>query len=233
MRINGFLGVSLIDYPGNITSIVYTSPCNFRCPFCHNPSLIDRNGETLNGVELMNEISDRAGFVDAVTITGGEPTLHPGLGDFCAQVKKFGLKVKLDTNGYRPDVIEDLIKTGRVDHIAMDIKAAPLKYEKAAGVKIDIEKIMQSIGVIIKSGVAHEFRTTVVPGITEPADFAEIGKMINGALMFAVQQFVPENTLEAAFRGIKPFPESVLEEIKEEMGKYAGKVRVLNLASFV
>jgi pyruvate formate lyase activating enzyme len=231
MRINGFLGVSLIDFPGNITSIVYTSPCNFRCPFCHNSSLIEGTGETLDCGKLINEIRDRAGFVDAVTITGGEPTLQSGLDAFCAEIKALGLKVKLDTNGYRPDVLENLIANRRVDHIAMDIKAAPSKYEKAAGVKISIEKITASIKIIINSGIAHEFRTTVVPGITEPEDFVEIGNMIKGAQTFAVQQFMPENSLNISFRKLRPFPENVLEEIREEMEKYAGKVRVLNIAS--
>ena len=231
MRINGFTGVSLIDYPGHVTSIVYTSPCNFRCPFCHNASLVETNENRLLMGDVIEQIKDRAGFVDAVAITGGEPTLNPGIVDFCAMIKDMKLKVKLDTNGYRPEIIKELIDEGLVDYIAMDVKSSRFKYKMAAGREVDFGKIKSSIGLIMVSGVEYEFRTTAVPGIVEKEDFEEIGKMINGAARFSVQQFENKNTLSNMCANIPPYPDSMLETFASIMKEYAKEVRVLNTAA--
>lgn len=230
MRINGFTGVSLLDYPGHVTSIVYTSPCNFKCPFCHNASLVEVNNDTLLLGEILEQIKDRAGFVDAVAITGGEPTLNPGLVDFCSLIKDMKLKVKLDTNGYRPEIIKELIDEELVDYIAMDIKSSPEKYKMASGREIDFGKIKKSIELIMISGVEHEFRTTAVPGIVEKEDFEQIGKLINGADRFSIQQYDNKNTLSHVFTGIPPYPEQKLEEFAEIMKEYVKEVKILNTA---
>lgn len=230
MRINGFTGVSLIDYPGHVTSIVYTSPCNFRCPFCHNASLVETNEDTILLGEVLEQIKDRAGFVDAVAITGGEPTLNPGLVDFCATVKEMNLKVKLDTNGYRPEIIKELIDEELVDYIAMDIKSSAEKYKMGAGREIDFGKIKKSINLIMVSGVEYEFRTTAVPGIVEKEDFEQIGKIINGAARYSIQQYDNKNTLSHVFSGIPPYPEQMLDEFAKIMKEYVKEVKILNTA---
>jgi pyruvate formate lyase activating enzyme len=175
MQINGFEGVSLVDYPGKVCAIVFTSPCNFKCPFCHNPLLIPVNKDVKNVDDILNDLSDRSDFIEGVTITGGEPTLQPDLAEFAAALKSLKLLVKLDTNGYRPQSIKELLDKKLVDYIAMDIKTSFEKYPAACGTKVDISKIKESIAVIMSSGIDYEFRTTVVPGLVDRED-AEIGR---------------------------------------------------------
>ncbi len=229
MRINGFEGVSLIDYPGKICSIVYTSPCNFRCPFCHNPSLVSANFDVLNSEDILADIFDRREFIDAVTVTGGEPVLQSDLPDFFSKVHSIGLLTKLDTNGYEPDAIKKLVEGGLVDYIAMDIKTSPEMYPKAAGLKIDPAKVRKSLNYIMNCGIDYCFRTTAVPGLVNKEDFAAIAKMIEGAPLYVIQQFDNEMTLEPSFRKIKPYSEKQLEIFAGDMRKFVRTVKVVNV----
>jgi pyruvate formate lyase activating enzyme len=230
MRINGFEGISLIDYPGKVSSIVYTSPCNFKCPFCHNPSLVGVNEEILGVDEVINDISERAGFIEGVTISGGEPLLQDDLGLFIGILKKMGLKVKLDTNGYLPENLEKLIDKNLLDYIAMDIKTSPERYQFACGVKVDMARIKNSVSLIRGSGVPYEFRTTVVPGLVEEEDMARIGEMISGAELFSVQQFRNDRTYDELYKKVVPYGEEKLSSFAEIMKQYVKKVKILNTA---
>ena len=230
MRINGFEGISLIDYPGKVSSIVYTSPCNFKCPFCHNPSLVGANEEILGVDEVINDISERAGFIEGVTISGGEPLLQDDLGLFIGILKKMGLKVKLDTNGYLPENLEKLIDKNLLDYIAMDIKTSPERYQFACGVKVDMARIKNSVSLIRGSGVPYEFRTTVVPGLVEEEDMARIGEMISGAELFSVQQFRNDRTYDELYKKVVPYGEEKLSSFAEIMKQYVKKVKILNTA---
>lgn len=230
MRINGFEGISLIDYPGKVSSIVYTSPCNFKCPFCHNPSLVGVNEETLGVDEVINEISERAGFIEGVTISGGEPLMQEDLGLFIGIMKKMGLKVKLDTNGYLPENLEKLLDKNLLDYVAMDIKTSPERYQFACGVKVDMARITRSIGLIRESGVQYEFRTTVVPGLVEEEDMAKIGEMISGAELFSIQQFRNDRTYDELYRKVISYDDEKLASFAGIMKRYVKNVKILNTA---
>jgi len=202
MIIGGLQKCSLIDYPGRIGAIVFTQGCNFRCAYCHNPELVDpaRYGPSLTD-EVIPFLEKRRGKLDAVTITGGEPTLQRDIGPFLREIRGMGYLVKLDTNGSLPDVLEGLICSGLVDYVAMDVKAPLEKYEKIAGVKMDTRKIRESIRLIVKSKIEHEFRTTVVRSQLDPEDLQAIAKLLDKAKLYVLQPFVGLKTLEKKFLG--------------------------------
>lgn len=229
MRINGFEGVSLIDYPGKICSIVYTSPCNFKCPFCHNPSLVTANYDVLSGDDILADISDRREFIDAVTVTGGEPTLQPDLPEFLAKIRGMGLLTKLDTNGYELEILKKLVEGGLLDYIAMDVKTSPDMYTKAAGLAIDPAKIKKSLNYIMNCGIDYCFRTTAVPGLVNDEDFTAIAKLIEGAPLYVIQQYDNEMTLEPSYKKISPYTEKQLDRFAEIMRKFVKTVKVANV----
>jgi len=233
MRINGFIGVSLIEYPNKISSVIYTSPCNFKCPFCHNPGLVTVNNEIIDENNILCDLKERASFIDGVSITGGEPLLQDNLFRFLREIKNFGLLIKIDTNGYMPEKIRMLIKEGLVDYIAMDIKTSLKKYAVASGINIDTMRITDSIATIMQSKIDYEFRTTAVPGIIDEIDFYEIGELVKGAKLFSIQQFENTLTLDESFRSVKPYSENTLQKFADIMKKYVKKVKIKNLKVLV
>ncbi|EGW37985.1 anaerobic ribonucleoside-triphosphate reductase activating protein [Desulfosporosinus sp. OT] len=166
MNIAGFVKTSFVDYPGKIASVVFTQGCNLRCGYCHNAGLLDLN-DTSNSIlteEIFEWLAKRKGMIDAVVVSGGEPTLQANLYVFIEELKAMNLLVKLDTNGTNPDIIRALIEDELLDFIAMDIKAPLSKYESIIGTSLlELAAIRQSAGVIKNSGLAHEFRTTLCP----------------------------------------------------------------------
>lgn len=230
MIISGFTGVSLLDYPGKVSSIIYTSPCNLRCPFCHNPSLVKNAVPQYEPIEIIAELNERKGFVEAVTITGGEPLMHDDLADFLRIIKAEGLLVKIDTNGTYPDGLEYILKNRLADYVAMDIKSSPEKYAQACGsAAADMAKVKRSAEIIISSGVSHCFRTTAVPGIVEPGDVAEAVKMIQGAECYVIQQFSNENTLSEKYKTVKPYQYTMLLSLLDEAKPHVKKAEIHNL----
>jgi len=226
--IKGFLGTSLIDFPGRISSIVFTGGCNFRCPFCHNADLVldYKNLPTLTENEILEKIKKRKGFIDGVEITGGEPLLYNDTLDFIKKVKELGYEVKLDTNGYFPEKLEEILDSGMVDFIAMDIKSSPEKYSYACGIEIDLNKIEDSISLIMNKAKEYEFRTTVAPKIVEEEDIIPMVKMIEGAEMYALQEFRPVKTIDPSFMEISPYPKEVLFHFAEIAKPYVKKIEV-------
>ncbi len=221
-----------IDYPGKMGLIVFTPRCNFRCGFCHNPELVlEQTGEVDIDILLKNIINRKnAGWYQGICISGGEPTLHSGVVEFCKKLKDMGLSIKLDTNGSRPSVLKELFENNLVDYCAMDIKSTPQKYSEVAGVPINTKDIEKSIS-IVKSFPVYEFRTTVLPSMTEE-DFEDIGKWItNDGLekvrIFTLQQFNPKNTLDESFMKLIPKTIEEIERFADIMRKYAVLVRVL------
>lgn len=212
--IKGIQGISLIDYPGKIASTLFTGGCNFRCPFCHNPELIEvkREDTDLTYDDVINKLKERINFIDGICITGGEPLLTEDIIEFVQILKdRTGLPVKIDTNGYNPSVLSKIIEGKLADFIAMDIKTSIGKYYKAAGIDLNADKIRESIDMIIKSNISHEFRTTCVPGIVDSNDIREIGSYIVGADAFALQQFRPGHTYSSQFEDIHPYkPEEII-----------------------
>jgi pyruvate formate lyase activating enzyme len=221
MKIGGLQKVSLSDYPGRISAVLFTQGCNFRCPYCHNPELVDptRYGEILSEKEVLAYLEKRRGRLDAVTISGGEPTLQPDLLSFTRQIREYGYLVKVDTNGSCPDVLEKLFDAGLVDYLAMDIKGPPEKYQTITKSGIHRETIRQSIDLIIASGVEYEFRTTVVKTLLNIEDFSGIAKLIKSARLFVLQAFVPSKALEGRFLTEAPFARDELEQIRHSLEK--------------
>lgn len=167
MRIGGFHKFSLIDYPGLISAVIFTQGCNFRCPYCHNWELVlpEKFGRTLDLQEILAFLEARAGKIDGVTVSGGEPTMQQGLLDCLHEIKQRSFRVKLDTNGSNPDVVKQALEEGLLDFIAMDVKAPLDSYDRLAGVDVETEAIEQSMAHILNSGVAYQFRTTCPPEI--------------------------------------------------------------------
>ena len=219
MHIKGLVKTSLLDYPGKIAAVVFTSGCNFRCPFCQNAHLIlqPTSLPDIAAEEVLALLAKRRRFLDGVVISGGEPTLQTDLADFMSKIKKLELATKLDTNGYRPDVIASLLTDGLVDEVAMDIKAPLPRYPLAAGVPVDPSLITQSISLLLASNVSHEFRTTVVPGIVGPEDVAELAAMLQGAQRYALQQFRAEGVLDPAWESVSPYPAETLQEMAKQL----------------
>ena len=233
MRINGFIGVSLIEYPNKISSVIYTSPCNFKCPFCHNPGLVFVNHTTINEKDVLEDLKERSSFIDGVSITGGEPLVQDDLFDFLKEIKNSGLLIKIDTNGYYPEKIQKLIDKDLVDYIAMDIKTSLKKYNIATGIEVDTSKIIDSVKILKQSKIDHEFRTTAVPGIVDDTDFMDIGELVKGAKLFSIQQYDNSMTLDSNFKNIKPYDENVLKRFSDIMKKSVKKVKVKNIEVLV
>jgi pyruvate formate lyase activating enzyme len=231
MQIRGWVKTSLIDYPGRIATVVFTSSCNFRCPYCQNSELVlhPESLPEIDPAEIFQLLKRRRGLTDGLVITGGEPTLQKDLEDFMRKAKELGLAIKLDTNGYRPQVLRELLGQGLLDYVAVDIKASPAKYPLAAGVPVDVRRIEESVKLILSSGMEHEFRTTVVPGIVAPEDVEEIAKLIAGAGKYILQQFRPQGTLDPRFGEIAPYPAQTLLEMAQAAERWIDGVEVRGL----
>jgi len=220
MIIGGFQRFSLIDYPDKICAIVFTQGCNFRCPYCHNPELVDTKRSANVGLkehEILAFLDKRKGKLNAVTITGGEPLLQHGLTTFLSAIKRLGYLVKLDTNGSFPSRLEKIIQSKSVDYIAMDIKTSLDKYNQVIQRKIDTRKILDSIRLIMDSGLYYEFRTTAVKALFEKDDFYKIGQLIKNARLYVLQRFVPSKTLDDTFLDMKSCTDEELDCFKEIM----------------
>lgn len=200
MNIGGLEKISLIDYAPNISCVIFTMGCNFRCPYCHNSQLVlARKKPQLIDENLIFEfLEKRKKYIDGVVISGGEPTLQSDLSDFTARIKGMGFLVKLDTNGSNPCKLEELISHGLLDYIAMDIKTDPERYEEV-GADCGPEDIMASVRIIIESGLLHEFRTTCVNSMINSEIIKRIAKLVDGANQYALQAVHTDNVLEPAF----------------------------------
>ncbi len=200
---------SLIDYPGEVASTLFTVGCNFRCPFCYNRSLVlpeEYPPQRITPEQAILELSKRKKYVQAAVITGGEPTIHEELPWFIESLKKEGIKVKLDTNGSNPKMLTELFSKKLLDYVAMDIKSSLDSYDEATGVQIDIAQIKESAQLIQSSAVPYEFRTTVVPGLHNLDTMERIGKWLNGANKYILQPFTAEGgTLDRTYSGKAPF----------------------------
>ncbi len=215
--IRGFIKNSFVDYPGKIAATVFTGGCNFSCPFCHNGELVKspRNLPAVPQKEIFDFLDKRKGLIEGLVITGGEPSLWPGLADFIIKVKEKGFLVKLDTNGYEPLVLKKLLEENLLDYIAMDIKNSPDKYAQTAGLKhLDISRIIQSIDIIRNSGLDYEFRTTIMKEHHEEKDLIKIADWLQGSRKYVLQNYNPkEGQIEDKI--FTPFSLQELEMFKE------------------
>ena len=211
MPIGGLQKTTLIDFPGKVACTVFLTGCNFRCPFCYNREIVlpeeIKKHPSISQRYLFSFLKSRQGLIEGVCLTGGEPTINQGLPEFIKKIKKMGFSLKLDTNGANPKMLQKLIREKLIDYLAMDIKAQLIKekYEKAAGVKVDLKKIKKSIEIIKNSGIDYEFRTTVVPGIHTKKDIMQIAKDIGPARAYFLQNFQPGKNIKQEFGMIRPY----------------------------
>ncbi|MDD5504567.1 MAG: anaerobic ribonucleoside-triphosphate reductase activating protein [Candidatus Omnitrophica bacterium] len=223
--IKGFQESTLTDWDGNIACIIFLGRCNFRCGFCHSKMLVDGfdDIDTIPFERIAEYLSKKSGWIDGVVITGGEPCLHQqALIDLINQIKELRFPVKLDTNGSNPVLLEKIIKNGLIEYVAMDIKA-PLRgkeYSRAVNVNVNIDDIILSKDIIINSGLEHEFRTTVVPGIIDKNNILDIAREIRKARKYCIQQFVPRDTLNPGFMSLKPYKAEDLYEMADSVKHY-------------
>ena len=192
MKVCGLQKTTLLDFPGHVAATVFLGGCNFRCPFCHNSGLLGPEAESVfTENEVLDFLKKRRGILEGVCITGGEPTLEAELELFIRKVRELGYLVKLDTNGYRPGVLKELVFKGLLDYVAMDIKAGRENYPAAAGVRgMDITLIEESVDFLLSGKVPYEFRTTAVKGIHGLEDFQDIGKWLKGSSHYYLQNYV-------------------------------------------
>lgn len=229
MIIKGLQKTSLIDYPPYTISVIFVAGCDFKCPYCQNPDLVNNNPnlKQYSRIEIIEFLQSRQKWLDGVCITGGEPLLYPDIIDFIKKIKKLNMKVKLDTNGNHPKLLEKIIDDKLVDYIAMDIKASIDKYDEIAKVKVNINNIIKSIALIKNSGIEYEFRSTLLPKHHTKEDILKIGKLLGKAKKFSIQQF--RNTfalLDETYRKEPTFTKEQLEEFKEILLPYFDEVEL-------
>lgn len=198
LPIKGLQKTTLIDYPGHIASVIFLGGCNFRCDYCYNKDLVLNPGSVpgLTQESVLEELTKRKNFIDGVVITGGEPTLYLDLQNLIAQIKALGLKVKLDSNGYQPGILKNILATGMVDYVAMDIKGPLHRYAEITCVPLAVERIQQSIDLLKSGSIPYEFRTTVWKNGFSKADFDAMFELIRGTRAYYLQNMYPVFTIK-------------------------------------
>ncbi len=221
MTFGGLQKFTLIDYPGKTACVAYTIGCNFRCPYCHNPELVDETVEThISESEFFDFLAERKQMIDGVVITGGEPTLHADLPVVIQKIKELGYLVKLDTNGTNPMMLHQVVEGGLVDYVAMDIKSPLCKYSATVARPVDIEAIQSSVDFLLSHPVDYEFRTTVIKGMQTPEDIEEIGKEIRGAKKYFLQKFIPIKILNPQFIKKTTYSDAEFETFQKKLQSY-------------
>jgi pyruvate formate lyase activating enzyme len=236
VEIGGVQKLTLIDFPGKVAGTVFLIGCPFRCPFCHNPELVlpefIKKQPKIKKEEFFNFLKEKKGLLEGICITGGEPTVNSELPEFCRKIKEMGFLVKLDTNGYDPEMMKKLIDEKLINYLALDVKAPKEKYGKLIGIenKVFVERIIKNIErsvEILKEGkIDYEFRTTVIPTLLEKEDILKIGKWLSSLSpgqklpKYFLQNFRPEKTLNPSFEKIKPYENSYLLEIQKALSPF-------------
>lgn len=228
MKIKGFIKNTFIEYPGKIAAMIFLPSCNFRCSFCFNPELVLESDKIkdVDEREVFDFLEKQKKWIDAVVISGGEPTLHKDLPEFIKKIKSLGYLVRIYTNGTNPEMLKQLIDKKLIDSIAMDIKA-PLtenSYEAITNVKGILEKVKKSVALIMNSDLGYEFRTTVVPSLHSEKDIEEIAKYVKDANLLVLQKFLPENALDNKLKKLKTQNDEEMEKLANIARKYVKNV---------
>jgi pyruvate formate lyase activating enzyme len=221
LKFGGLQKTSLIDFPNKISSVLFTAGCNLRCPFCHNWRLVlEPQGPFLAEDQVLQVLESRKRHVKAVVITGGEPTTQKDLPKFLAELKERGFAVKLDTNGFFPDALEECLPY--LDYVALDLKTSLEKYD-LLGAR-STESFVRTVEMLKQGKVDYEFRTTVVPGFVDAEDIPKIGELAKDAKCLVLQQFIPDDTLDKTFHDVKPYSPEVIACFADIMKKYVNSV---------
>jgi pyruvate formate lyase activating enzyme len=221
MKFSGLQKTSVLDYPDKVASVLFTPGCNLHCSYCHNWEIANNpQPPFLQEAAILEILESRKKYIDAIVITGGEPCMHKELPKFLAKLKERGFSVKLDTNGFYPDVLEECLN--HVDYIALDIKTGLEKYGELGAQ--DTCNLQKSIDLLKKGKVPYEFRTTIVPEIVTPQDIEQIGKLSEGSKIHALQQFIPENAPDKHYQKLQCYTPEIINEFATILGKYTEKV---------
>lgn len=227
MNISGIQKLTLLDFPGKLACTVFTSGCNFRCPFCHNASLVlPGMSEHIDESEVFSFLKKREGILEGVCITGGEPCLQSDLESFIEKVKALGFSVKLDTNGSFPEKLSALLEKGLLDYVAMDIKTSPERYAEVTGVTNEsfFENVKKSVELLKECGIPHEFRTTTAKELQNAEDLLKIGQWLKGEKHYFLQQY--ESSGELVGKEMTPYEKEELEEFKKLMENFVEDVEI-------
>lgn len=216
-----FVGIdkfSLLDFEDKVSCVLFCKPCNFRCPFCHNGTTVLEADTTIPFVDILEYLKSRKGLIDAVVVSGGEPTLMPDLKEKIIALKELGFLIKLDTNGTNPETIKDLYESHLIDYVAMDIKNSFIKYPLTTGTKnVNIEKIKQSIDYLMNCGIDYEFRTTLIDEFHEEEDIIKMGLLLKGAKKLYLQKFVERES--CIQKGLHEVSEETANKYKDMLSK--------------
>ena len=219
MRIGGLQKLTLLDFPEVVSCIVFTKGCNFRCPFCHNASLVEKSEEEISPGEILSFLKKRQGLLDGVVITGGEPLLNPDIPAFLSEIKDMGYKIKLDTNGSKPKLLKEIVSEGLLDYVAMDIKNSPEEYILATGVDKFLKETEESKDFLLTGKIPYEFRTTVVRGIHTKESVLSLAKWIEGAEKYYLQQYKDSGEILNP-EGLSSFSNEEMEEFLKIVSPY-------------
>ena len=219
--IKGFIETSFVDWPGKVASIIFLPQCNFRCPYCHNHELVldPDQFDSFPADYIVGKLRHYESWIDGVCITGGEPTLLPNLIELIKTLRDEGMLIKLDTNGSRPEVVEQLISKRLVDCVSMDIKA-PLEeelYSRCAGVEVNLDNIKESVSLLRLNRIPYHFRTTVVPTLHTRENLMQLAHQLEGCSGLKLQNFSPVHTLDPEYVQITPFVEGELARLQNEV----------------
>jgi len=228
--IRGFLETSLLEWDGRIAAVVFVGGCNFRCPFCHVPDLVhcDPSLPLLSFEDIRPVLVQQSGWLDGVVVSGGEPTLDLSLGRLLEKLHALGLQTRVGTNGSRPDVLRELLEARLLDSAAMDVKTAlrPARYSKAAGIEVDLSAVEESIDLLLGSGIEVEFRTTLVPQLVTADDVHSIAARLGEGATYALQQFVPDNSMDVSCRELTPYSIDHVRAIRDAARAFIPSVKV-------
>ena len=223
-----FVGIdkfSLLDYDENVSVVIFAPTCNYRCPFCHNGDSVLGSNFSIPFEDILSFLKSRVGLIDAVVVSGGEPTLMDDLEEKIEKIKELGFKIKLDTNGTNPNVLSKLLGKNLINYIAMDIKNSENRYAETVGVTNPLmDKIKQSISLIMNSGIDYEFRTTLVAEYHTKESIEEMGRLIKGAKKLFLQKFVDREGVIK--KGLHPVEEVWASSYKDILSNYVSKVEL-------
>ncbi|MFH1416182.1 MAG: anaerobic ribonucleoside-triphosphate reductase activating protein [Elusimicrobiota bacterium] len=219
-RIAGFNRISMIDWENRMSSVIFLSGCNWRCPYCHNRELCSVSGDIRQN-EILEYLEEKSGWIDGVVLCGGEPLFSDDIIALAEEIKRLGYDVKLDTNGSYPARLKEMIDTGIIDYVAMDIKSKLTedRYRKAVALPGQVDNVIRSMNILADSGKEFEFRTTMVPEIVSPDDIIYNVSFMRAGTKYAIQQYSNTNVCDEYFRNVRPYPEEILEKTVELINK--------------
>ncbi|MFO7576694.1 MAG: anaerobic ribonucleoside-triphosphate reductase activating protein [Pelovirga sp.] len=228
LRIKGFQGTSLLDFPGRIAALVFTGGCNLSCPFCHNGGLV-LDPDSYPDIpldELLADLEQRKNFIDGVVVSGGEPTIDAGLPAFLSELKARRFQVKLDTNGLYPAIIARLLDEGLVDYVAVDLKTSLSRYPELHQAPVDATGLVETVALLRAAAVEVEYRTTCLPGLVTAGEIDAIGELLEGARLWVLQQYIPRHAMDETWQQMEPYPRQTLIEFADRAGRYAEQIQL-------